>query len=75
MPNFVNPTSSLWFINSGLEILAIVRLAPNCFAKTQEVMLEVSEEVTEINKSELRILASFNTEIEVASPLITLISK
>ena len=53
----------------------MVRLAPNCLAKTQEVMLEVSEEVTEINKSELRILASFNIEIEVASPLMTLISK
>ena len=49
IPNLVKPTSSLWLINSGLEILAMVRLAPNCFAKTQEVMLEVSEEVTEIN--------------------------
>ena len=38
-------------------------------------MLEVSEEVTEINKSEFKILASLRAEIDVASPLMTLISK
>ena len=75
IPNLVKPTSSLWFINSGFEILAIVRFAPNCLAKTQAVILEVSEDVTEMNKSEFKIRASFSIEIEVASPFMTFISK
>ena len=47
-----------------LEILAIVFLVPSCFAKTQEVILEVSEEVTLINKSALEILESYIAQHE-----------
>ena len=53
----------------------MVCLAPNCFAKTLAVIFIVSEEVTPINKSEVLIRASLSVAIEVASPLITLISK
>ena len=57
-----------------MEILAIVLLAPSCFAKKQVVKLVVSEVVRETTKSQFSTLASFKTEIEAESPSIVLMS-
>ena len=44
---------SLAFINSILEILAMVFLLPSCFANAHTVILTASSEVTAIKRSEL----------------------
>ena len=67
-------TSSLDKINSILEILAIVLLKPNCFAKAQSVIFKDSWEVTPIKRSELLTSAFFKSDKERALPLIVFIS-
>ena len=61
-------------INSVLEILATVLLAPSSLDKKQVVKLVVSDVVKETTKSEFSTSASFNTEIEAALPSIVLMS-
>ena len=78
--NSSTPSSSkliLWLdlLYSVLDILAIVFLAPICFAKKQAVKLVAWRDVTPINRSASETFASFNVFIDVESPLITLISK
>ena len=53
----------------------MVRFAPSCLAKTQTVILVVSDAVTPIKRSARSIFASFKIAIDVASPFMTLISK
>ena len=73
MPSWVKSTF-LFLINSGFDILAIVFLAPNCFANKHEVIFTDSLAVTPTNKSALEIFALFNIDIEVQSPSTTLMS-
>ena len=55
-------------INSVLDILAIVFLAPNCLARKHEVKLTDCISVTAINKSAEDTSASFKIDTEEQSP-------
>ena len=62
-------------MNSVLEILAMVRCAPSCFAITPAVILVVSEDVTAIKSAAVSICASLKIAIDVASPLMVFMSR
>ena len=65
---FLKLISSWAFINSILDIRAIVLLIPSCLANAHIVMFTDSSAVTAIKRSESSTLASFISDNDIASP-------